>query len=87
MRRGEETFFDKQIVFIMALPFAHGFTLSDLIAEEGKANPDKAKIAELEKKFLAIGRERQEVYGGNDEMKCSVIKRYSEYIRERVANA
>ncbi|MDR0356244.1 MAG: hypothetical protein LBJ64_11025 [Deltaproteobacteria bacterium] len=64
-----------------------GFTVTDLLAERAKENPNKEKITELEKKHLALGRERLDVYGGNDEVKRSVIERYSEYIRERVANA
>jgi hypothetical protein len=64
-----------------------GFTMTDLIAEEKKKNPDQKRIEELEEKLSVIYDERQEVYGGNSEMKRSVIERYSDYIRERVSNA
>jgi pullulanase/glycogen debranching enzyme len=64
-----------------------GFTLTDLLAEEEKENPDKKIIEELKEKLSKIYDERLEIYGGNTEMKYSVIERYSDYIRERVANA
>ena len=64
-----------------------GFTSTDIIREKEKENPDKMKIEELEESYSRLYDERQEVYFGNMEMKHSVIKRYSEYIRERVSNA
>jgi pullulanase/glycogen debranching enzyme len=72
---------------INAVSTMMGFTLTDLIAEEEKENPDKKRIEELEEKLSKIYDERMEVYGGNIEMKHSVIERYMPYIRKRVANA
>jgi hypothetical protein len=64
-----------------------GFTIADIMLEKKKENPDEKRVKELEEKLSKISDERQEIYFGNVEMKHSVIERYSEYIRERVANA
>jgi hypothetical protein len=63
-----------------------GFTITDLIAEEESDNPNEQKIETLKKTLRLIGRERQEVYSGNDKMKHSVIERYMPYIRKRIVN-
>jgi hypothetical protein len=81
----EEFELSEDAINVIATMF--GFTIADIVREEEKANPDKLKIAELEKTLDVMYDERQEIYGGNVEMKHSVIERYSEYIRKRVANA
>jgi hypothetical protein len=62
-----------------------GLTLSDLIEEENKENPDETKIAELKEKYTAICKERQEIYDGNVEVIMSVEERYIPLIRKRAS--
>jgi hypothetical protein len=64
-----------------------GFTSTDIFYEEKKDTPDMAKIEGLKSTLRLMSTERQEIYGGNDEIKRSVIERYSPIIRERVEKA
>ncbi|MDR3279424.1 MAG: hypothetical protein LBT23_02830 [Synergistaceae bacterium] len=64
-----------------------GFMSTDIFHEEKKENPDAAKIGEMRRALRVMSRERQDIYSGNDEVKRSVIERYTPIIRERLANA
>jgi hypothetical protein len=64
-----------------------GFTNTDRLIERGKENPDNEKIEELSKAIIAMGKERQAIYGGDEDTMRSVEERYAPIIRVRVANA
>jgi hypothetical protein len=64
-----------------------GTTITAVVAEQDRESPNEQKIRELKDTLRAMGKERQEIYKGNDEMKRSVITRYTPVLRERFAHA
>jgi hypothetical protein len=60
-----------------------GTTITDIVAEENRNIPDKQKIKLLRESLFAMSNEQQEIYKGNNEMKHSVIERYSTVIQKR----
>jgi cupin superfamily acireductone dioxygenase involved in methionine salvage len=80
-------YFDRHESAINTIATIMGFTVTDLIAERNKENPDRQKIEELEKAYDHMSDERQAIYGGDEYVMQSVEERYAPIIRERLANA
>jgi hypothetical protein len=84
-----DSLYIKQFVFdedaINTISTMMGFTTTEILAEEDKESPDMAKIEELERSRSVMSRERQEIYRGNNDVKRSVIERYTPIIRALLA--
>lgn len=75
--------FNRSELAINVIATMLGFNMKDRFAERDKANPDAARLAELEEQRVTLLEEQNQIYRGNKKTMIACIENYGPIIRAR----